>query len=376
MYRPPTVPVRQANPLGYDCLLQNRCIPTATGITGSVQARGLPCRRLVNPTVRTMFALFATLGVAALTTPAHAQKQVETEIPLLVVIEDADESTVLRSSEIYREALNAMSTGLLFHGYIVIDEDAVRAEIGAPKPNDRRSKFELTQNIREILDFPEVKNRFRVWLLFRIHLDLARGTFSTRVTIRLVGELYDVNLRKLDSAAITREMSVTGDCQRRRDRCFIAKVGEEVADWMAGPIGDEMAVILNSYAPQSDLTRCENCTNPRDYTLPTTYDITLARFEQSEVEAITGVMADWFPGNNVSIETAESARTRSRYWYTTTARGHKLREWFHILLTDMNWNVNDEIRFVLDGDELLVQKLVRTPMRKPSPDEDKFPCCN
>ena len=102
--------------------------------------------------------------------------------------------------------------------------------------------------------------------------------------------------------------------------------------------------------------------------METPYTVTLRYFDRREALTIIGVMADEFPGYNThTLLTADQA-TR-KYSYITSAKPHKLEEWLAILLEDMNFNPDKEIRIAIDGADITVEKIVSTKDRPRSRDE-------
>ena len=106
----------------------------------------------------------------------------------------------------------------------------------------------------------------------------------------------------------------------------------------------------------------------RGHGLETPYTVTLRYFDRREALTIIGVMADEFPGYNThTLLTADQA-TR-KYSYITSAKPHKLEEWLTILLEDMNFNPDKEIRIAINGTHIIVEKIVSTKDRPRSRDE-------
>ena len=102
--------------------------------------------------------------------------------------------------------------------------------------------------------------------------------------------------------------------------------------------------------------------------IQTPYTVTLRYFDRREALTIIGVMADEFPGYNThTLLTADQA-TR-KYSYITSAKPHKMEEWLTILLGDMNFNPDKEVRIAISGANITVEKIVPTDDRPRSTDE-------
>lgn len=84
--------------------------------------------------------------------------------------------------------------------------------------------------------------------------------------------------------------------------------------------------------------------------------------------SIVAVMADEFPGykSHRLMRTDQGVR---RYAYVTTAGPARMEEWPTVLLADMNFNPDKEIRIAIDGTDITVEKIVPTPDRPRSGDE-------
>ena len=100
----------------------------------------------------------------------------------------------------------------------------------------------------------------------------------------------------------------------------------------------------------------------------TPYTVTFNYFDRREAVAIIAVMADEFPGykDHRVIRTDQGVR---KYAYITTAKPTKMEEWLTILLADMNFDPDKEIRIAIDGTGITVEKIVPTPDRPRSADE-------
>ena len=102
----------------------------------------------------------------------------------------------------------------------------------------------------------------------------------------------------------------------------------------------------------------------------TPYTVTLRYFDDREALTIVGVMAEEFPGYDTHNLINKSAVIR-RYEYVTTAKAVKLEEWLYILLRDMGFDEKSEILVQVQGTEIMIDKLIPTPGRPESPDEEK-----
>ena len=100
----------------------------------------------------------------------------------------------------------------------------------------------------------------------------------------------------------------------------------------------------------------------------TPYTVTLRYFDRREALTIIGVMADEFPGYNTHTLLSANQAIR-KYSYITSAKPHKMEEWLTILLGDMHFNPDKEIRIAINGANITVEKIVPTDNRPRSADE-------
>ena len=103
--------------------------------------------------------------------------------------------------------------------------------------------------------------------------------------------------------------------------------------------------------------------------IATPYNVTFIYFDRREVLTIIMVMEKKFPGyedHRVIIGTDQGVR---KYSYSTTAKPAKLEELLTILLADMNFNPDKEIRIAIKGTDITVEKIVATPDRPRSAHE-------
>ena len=91
--------------------------------------------------------LFFATACATLPPPAGAQGNVGTNIPVLVMSEDEDPTTVKRSSDIFKRVIAELQGAMQRHGFRMIDEESVAADLGWVI-TDRRPKRQLIETIK------------------------------------------------------------------------------------------------------------------------------------------------------------------------------------------------------------------------------------
>ncbi len=326
-------------------------------------------------------AAVVSFATACATVPpaANAQGNVGTNIPVLVVSEDEDPTTVKRSSDIFKRVIAELQGAMQRHGFRMIDEESVAVDLGW-EISDRRSKRDLIQAIKLMSKSNKASHQVRAWVLFRIHAQAKQLSFSTKVQTRIDGEIYDAASNTLlDTFEMPREeYPAPKDCLES-SLCISEVVGDRARE-IAGGLGGVLARKLERYSPPrrsgtrvgsgSAVTGGGSTGGAAGHGIMTPYTVTLRYFGDHEAITIIGVMAEEFPGYETHDLINKSAALR-RYKYLTTAKAAKLEEWLYILLRDMGFDAKREILVSVQGTEIIVDKLIPTPDRPESPDEKK-----
>ena len=324
---------------------------------------------------------FAT-ACAAYPPIAHAQSNVGTNIPVLVMGEDEDPTTVKRSSDIFKRVIAELQGSMQRYGFRMIDEESVAADLEW-KISDRRPKRQLIETIKDMATSDKASHQVRAWVLFRIHAQAKQLDHAVRVMTRIDGEIYDAASNQLvDVFEMPRERyPAPHDCLESKI-CISEVVGDRARE-IAGGLGDVLARKLQRYSPPrpSDTRRGSAVTGGATGTggsahvgeghgMMTPYTVTLRYFDDREALTIIRVMTDEFPGYE-SVDLMKKTPTIRRYNYLTTAKATKLEEWLYILLRDMGFDAKREFLVQVQGTEIIVDKLIPTPGRPASPDETK-----
>ena len=326
------------------------------------------------------FAAACTLVAAC----AHASGSTESAsdttgvgIPVLVVSEDEDPQSVIRSSDIFKRVIAELRVAMQWHGFRMLDEESIAVDLGWTIV-DRRSKADLLEAIKLMNKSDDASHRVRAWVLLRIHAQARALTSATKVQTRIDGEIYDaVSNQFLDGFEMPREeFPAPADCLESKV-CISEVVGDRARDIAAG-LGDVLARKLARYAPPRQVTAGRDDSEPSrstdrpptgvGYGMLTPYTLTLRYFDSQEALTIVGVMAEEFPGYESHELMTKSAAVR-RYQYLTTAKAFKLEEWLYILLRDMGFDLERQILIQVQGTAITVDKLVPTQDRPRSEDE-------
>ena len=310
---------------------------------------------------------------------ASAQGNVGTNIPVLVMGEDEDPTTVKRSSDIFKRVIAELQGAMQRYGFRMIDEESVAADLEWRIP-DRRPKRQLIETIKDMATSNKASHQVRAWVLFRIHAQAKQLDHAVRVMTRIDGEIYDAASNQLvDVFEMPRERyPAPHDCLQS-EICISETVGDRARE-IAGGLGDVLARKLERYSPPraSDSRRGTAVTGGSGgsghvgsaHGLMTPYTLTLRYFGDREALTIIRVMTDEFPGFE-SIELMKKSSTVRRYNYLTTAKAAKIEEWLYILLRDMGFNAKREFLVQVQGTDIIVDKLIPTPDRPVSHDERK-----
>ena len=311
---------------------------------------------------------------------ADAARNVGTNIPVLVMSEDEDPTTVKRSSDIFKRVIAELRGAMQRHGFRMIDEESVAVDLGWTV-RDRRPKTELIETVKLMNQSRNASHRVRAWVLFRIHAQAKQLDFSTKVQTRIDGELYDAASNQfLDTFEMPRETyPAPADCLESA-LCITEVVGDRAREIAAG-LGEVLALKLERYSPPNvgdsrrtgpdvPVTSDRPSGGDDGHGLLTPYTLTLRYFDNREAITVVGVMADEFPGYS-SHELLDKSAAIRRYSYVTTAKAAKLEEWLYILLNDMGFDPEKETLVQVQGTDIRVEKLVPTPQRPESKDEKR-----
>ena len=330
------------------------------------------------PGTRSAVAALAVALLASNAFAADASRNVGTNIPVLVMSEDSDPTTVKRSSDIFKRVIAELKGSMQRHGFRMVDEESVAVDLGW-EVRDRRPKTELIETVKLMGQSRNASHRVRAWVLFRIHAQARELDFATKVQTRIDGELYDAASNQfLDTFEMPRETyPAPADCLESA-LCISEVVGDRAREIAAG-LGEVLALKLERYsppkgdggrraAPDVPVTADRRSGGADGHGLLTPYTLTLRYFDNREAITVVGVMADEFPGYG-SHELLDKSAAVRRYSYVTTARAAKLEEWLYVLLNDMGFDPERETLVQVQGTEIRVEKLVPTPQRPDSGDE-------
>jgi hypothetical protein len=319
-------------------------------------------------------ALAMAIGLSACTHPTVAQTQYN-DVPVLVVGEDEDRTSVKRSSDIFKRVLAQLKHSMKRSGFRMVDEESVAADLGW-RSKDRRPKSELLQVAKLMSKSGKASHRVRAIVMFRIHASGKSLGALTKVQTRIDGEIYDIVSNEfLDTFEMPRqEYPAPADCLDTKI-CMQEVVGDRARE-IAGSLGAVLAKKLARYHSDSTGGSASNGAIGGEsgrsgggaHGLLTPYTVTLRYFDTREALSIIGVMSDEFPGYK-SHTMISKAPVLRKYEYVTSAKSHKMEEWLNVLLIDMGFNVDKQVEIMMQGSDIIIEKIVTTRDRKRSDDE-------
>ena len=309
-------------------------------------------------------------------------QRVATNIPVVVVAEDQDKTSLNHCSDVHRRVTAELKGAMQRYGFQTLDEQSVASDLGwtdgcasTETSANRRSKRELVDSLKLMNKANQASARARAWVLYRIHAQGKNLKNSTSLEVRIVGEIYDsASNNFLDNFQMPREnFPAPANCGKI---CIAEVLGDRASD-IAMSLGDVLARKLERYSQPNSAGRAEPAAGAEmpvigrndsvEQGMVTPYTFTLRHFNKSEALTIIGVMADEFPGYIVH-DLMSSAAVVRKYDYRTTAKAHKLEEWLMILLRDMGFK-DKEFTMQISGTKIRIDKLIPTPARPVSPDE-------
>ncbi|MCG8543732.1 MAG: hypothetical protein MJE12_05925 [Alphaproteobacteria bacterium] len=325
-----------------------------------------------------------TSACAANSGELHAQN-VATNIPVLVVTEDQDKTSVNHCNDVHKRVAGELRGSMQRHGYQMLDEESIRAELNwgeTCKPpynaKDRRSKQTVISDIKRMISAKKAQVPVRAWVLYRIHAQKVKYGSGYDAQVRINGEIYDaVSNKFLDNFQAKRlRFPLPDNCSKV---CVYEVVGDHASD-IAANVGEILARKLKRYSPGETAGKVasggavtgegnKGGSSGRCKGLLTPFNITLKHFDKVESASIIDVMADEFPCYH-SHELLSGSEVVRKYAYNTHAKSHKMEEWFIILLRDMGFK-DKEYAMEIDGKDIVISKLVPTPNRPRSVDESK-----
>ena len=292
-----------------------------------------------------------------------------TGAPVLVVIENENPRSLKRSDPLARLILAELENTWQRYGIRMVNGESVAADIGLSFP-DRPSRSDLLYALRRMAESRKVEHRHYGWVLLKVLVSARQLAQETIVTILLAGEIRDPRFPRefYGSLEMPRErIPVPHGCLASA-ACITEAVSDstrKVTSRLGGDLAYKLAPLLP--LPQEG-TRGPNS---RSGAVPTLYSLNLTGFDDIEALTLAGVIREELPGA-MYMDLVEKTPELRRYDVFSTARAIKLEEWLVKQLRDhMGFDVRSEVLVQLQGNSIIVDKLVPTPDRPVSADERK-----
>ncbi len=293
--------------------------------------------------------------------PVHAQSQ--NNIPVIVMGEDEDRSSVGRKSDIFKRVLAELKDSMLRHGFRIRDEEMIAVDLGW-KIVERRPKTELIEAAKLANQEAKGNLRSRALALFRIHANSKKLSYTNKVETRIAGELYDlVSNEFLGSFELPKATySAPHDCNRLCITEIVGRKGREIAAGIGDVLGKKLAYLspvtggggtVSSVGGGGGDSRCGR--------LQTSYTVTLRRFNTPETLQVINTMAGEFPCYQSHDLLPGKTSAIRKYEYVSRAKAGKLEEWLSITLMDMGLNPDKDVEIILNGSEFILDKIITRP---------------
>ena len=317
-----------------------------------------------------------TFGVvtvcASVSHPAYSQSQ--NNIPVIVMGEDEDPTSVGRESDIFKRVLAQLKDSMFRKGFRIRDEEMIVVDLGWKIVN-RRPKTELIEAAKLANNSVKGNHRSRALVLFRIHTTKKGLSYSTKIETRIAGELYDlVSNEFLGNFELPMaRYSAPLDCDKF---CITNVVGKRAREIAAG-IGDALGKKLVNLSPPTGRSRGGTSSAQeggvvRCGGLQTTYTVTLRGFDSSETLRVINTMEREFPCySSHNLLPGKSSAVR-RYEYVSREKSGKIDEWLSIALMEMGLNPDNDVEIYFDGNEFILDKIIYRPKSAPNPKKSRY----
>jgi hypothetical protein len=305
--------------------------------------------------------LCLTIGIAIVCVfvarPAYSQSQ--NNIPVIVMGEDEDPTSVSRESDIFKRVLSQLKDSMFRKGFRIRDEEMITVDLGWKIVN-RRPKTELIESAKLANNSAKGNHHSRALVLFRIHTAKKGLSYSTKIETRIAVEIYDlVSNEFLGNFELPMSRySAPLDC----DKFCISNVVGKRAREIAASIGDELSKRLVNLSPPTGRSTSSTpaalgsnrglCSG-----LKTTYTVTLRRFDTSEALGVINRMERDFPCySSHNLLPGKSSAVR-RYEYVSRANTGKIDEWLSIAIMEIGLKPGKDVEIYFRGDEFILNKI-------------------
>jgi hypothetical protein len=327
----------------------------------------------------TALAAGAMMLTAAACAPHPAAAQSGTNIQTLVMLEDADPRSVVRTSNIAKRVTAELKRSMQDAGFRMVDEEMIAAELGW-NIVVRRPKLDLIEAMNMANLSNDAAIHVRAMATFSIFASVEHLDFSNKIQVRIDGELYDALTKQFIGGWEMPRQSYPAPAECN-DACLSEIVGDHARD-IAVSVGDVLSkqllaispgphaapAMVAQPAPAAGTAPVSGAPHPdnRCAGMVTTYSLNFRRFTDTEVLQLVNVMTAG-PGSGFpcfsSYEQTNAAPGLQSFGYVSTASVAKLREWLSLVLLDMGLNPDSQVSFLVSGNSITLDKITPQPTR-------------
>ena len=308
--------------------------------------------------------------------------QAQNNIRVIVMGEDEDKNSVIRSSNIYKRVMAEIKESTFRHGFVMVDEEMLAVELGW-RITERRPKTELVQAAKLANQESQANLYSRALTLFRIFASKEDLSFSTKINVRVEGEIYDLeNNSFLGAFELPRiSASAPADCN---SLCLRERVGDKARDIAAG-IGDVLGKKLAYLSPvpsvPSHSAALPSRNDPRCNSMVTSYTLEFKRFANRDISTIMNTISnshgniaetDRFPCYQSHDMMQGGNSTLRRYSYSTTASRAKLYDWLNLILMDLGHVPDQNVMIINNGNTIILEQIISSQNNQIDTSGSKF----
>ena len=273
--------------------------------------------------------------------------------PVLIVSDDEDPDTVIRSSAAAKQARAELARSLQVFGFRAIDEDQWISGIAI---SDRSSTADVLMHAEFARRMPPYVEHVAV---LRTQAWVEGGTRLVRqLRIQIRSEIHDlVSQQRVAVFEKVAQLAVTPNCMSSRP-CLNDVLANGATD-----IGSVIGSMVGSWLDRQWKERDGATEGASARTVgegsATCYTLTLRYFENSEALEILETTAEESAGYRYHERIEASKTSDKKYYYVSTSRAAKLEERLAIVLKDRGFDIDREILIERDGTDLTITRMVR-----------------
>lgn len=297
-------------------------------------------------------------GVLAATgflSPARAQQGASgTDIPVIVMADDADELAIASNSSVSKYINTKIKEQFSRYHYYVVSQDNVAAGLGFDFSR-RMDSATVLKVAMEAKRSGKPEFDVRGVVIYKAYPRIKDMGFAKQIAMEISGEVHDADANRYigDFGPMTRTFPAPADCN---DSACISAIAREKAIDIASIVADEarkklamLTKVGGTGAPISSPGTGASSGGG----LVTTYNVRFENFEMTDVLKIKGVMEGEFP-DFVRAGKMSGSEPIIEYGYVSKAPQNKMFEWVHILLSDMQIK---DAKVLTEGTKITIKRL-------------------